>query len=471
MLDSTTLKKLETEDLRPTKMEVIAFHSSIGGMDTFTFQYSVPDLAELRGHDERGVAVREDFDLDDDDPGNRPMDNTWVQRIAEGIYDRPDTPIQMITLAVPPKVEGKRAYDVETLGKVDGATSLVRFKLYAGVPAYIENGQHTLEAMVRVWDRVKNAEAGSREADVRSVLAKATAPVQIIIQGDRNEIQRMFVVAGQTRPISPALMVALDQSSYANRLGTQVARKARLFTDEEDRLVYLRSAAREESLYSTAHMRGFASAILIGFRDRTPIQRESLVVKALEKEAGPNGNVARALDNVVNEIVGLLDHAYAVMPGWKQLRRGRGAPGLSPKTFRSDYLHGTPAGLYVISGALGAARFAGLAPERVIDAMVGLEWRRGAYEERPDPELGTVRVHPFFEGMLVRNERMIAPDGQIVWITATAGGARTNYEAATLRVLQHIANSDPTFKGLIEDATLKHLGLRSGRKGRPRKVG
>ena len=125
----------------------------------------------------------------------------------------------------------------------------------------------------------------------------------------------MFVVAGQTRPISPALIVALDQSSWANRLGTQVARKARLFTDEEDRLVYLRSAAREESLYSTAHMRGFAGAILIGFRDRTPVQRESLVVKALEKEAGPNGNVAKALNNVVNEIVGLLDHAYAVMPG------------------------------------------------------------------------------------------------------------------------------------------------------------
>ena len=99
-----------------------------------------------------------------------------------------------------------------------------------------------------------------------------------------------------------------------------------------------------------------------------------------------------------------------------------------------------------------------------------LEWRRDAYEERPDPELGTIRVHPFFEGMLVRNERVIAPDGQIKWIITTAGGARTNYEAATLRVLHHIANADPTFKGLIEDATLKHLGLRSGQKGRPRKV-
>ena len=256
MTDTDQLTQaLAEKDLRPTRLETMAFHSRTGEMDTFTFQYAIPDLADLRGHDEKSVAIRKDFDLDDEEPGNRPLDLPHVNRIAEGLYSRPDTPIQLLTLAVPPTINGHRSYEVETLAKIDEAVSLVRFRLFAGAPAYIENGQHTLEAIVRVWERVRNS-AAERDVMVREVLARSTAPVQIIIQGSREEINRIFVVAALTKPISPALMTALDQTSYANRLGTKVGRKARLLTDEQERLVYLRSSAGEEfALFDCARTR------------------------------------------------------------------------------------------------------------------------------------------------------------------------------------------------------------------------
>ena len=191
----------------------------------------------------------------------------------------------------------------------------------------------------------------------------------------------------------------------------------------------------------------------------------------MEKKAGSGGNINKPLEEAVVEIAGYLDYAYEKLPGWRQLRRGHGAPGLSPKQFRTDYLHGTPAGLYVIGGVLGAARFSGVSITRVIDELAKLQWERSTFVTRDDKELGEVRSHPLFEGLLVRNEKEIDAKGQIRWVAATAGGARTNYEAATLRILNQFAAQDETLKPLIADETLKYLGLRaSAGRGRRRKI-
>lgn len=231
-------------------------------------------------------------------------------------------------------------------------------------------------------------------------------------------------MAGQTKPISPALITALDQSSYANKLGVKVGRKAKLFTDEKPRLVCLKSSAADDALYSAAHMRGFATATLIGFKDRTPELRERNVVKELEAMMGGKGNINKALERVVDRIVKVLDYAYKTVPGWRDLRRV-GADGLSPKEFRLAYLHGSPAGLYVIGGALGAAWHCGVDPRAVIDAIAKLKWRRDDTEQREGDD-GVIKLHPFFEDTLIRNEKIVDPSGDIKWVLRTTGGARTN---------------------------------------------
>ncbi|GHH22989.1 DNA sulfur modification protein DndB [Streptomyces lanatus] len=455
-------------NMRPVSFKTPAFKTMIGEMPSFNFVHPLPALVELRARTESGVIVRKDFDLDDEEYGNRPLDPKHVERIANGLYDRPDTPIQQIQLAVPEDADGVPTFDWESYNTVSPGVEFGMFTLYQGTPMHIENGQHTLEALSRVWDKVKGATFGN-ELKKQKIFSASAAPIQVLVQSDRDEVTRMFVIAGQTKPISPALMTALDQSSYANRFGTQVGRRARLLVDEPERLVYLRSAAREQALYSTAHMRGFATATLIGFRDRTPDARENNVRKALEELAGPTGNLNDQLEKVIEETVEILDYAYDRIPGWKDLRRSSDGSGKSPKQFRAEYLHGSPAGLYVIGGALGAARFCNIPLRRVVDALAELPWGRSEGKLRKIDGSEQMQ-HLLFDGTLVRFEKVIAQNGDVTWTPTTAGGARTNYEAATETVIRRLART-PAFKEMNFAATLVHLGLRSsGRRGRPRKT-
>ncbi|MFJ8976013.1 DNA sulfur modification protein DndB [Streptomyces sp. NPDC102282] len=460
----------ERMDMRPVSFKTPAFRTQIGEMPSFNFVHPVPALVELRARTESGVIVRKDFDLDDEEYGNRPIDFKHVEKIANGLYDRPDTPIQQIQLAIPSDIGGGTTYRWDSVknSTIAPGVEFGMLTVYQGTPMHIENGQHTLEALARVWDRVKGASFG-KELETERVLRASAAPVQVIVQSDRDEVTRMFVVAGMTKPISPALMTALDQSSYANRFGTQVGRRARLLVDEPARLVYLRSAAREEALYSTAHMRGFTTATLVGFRDRTPDAREANVRKVLEERAGSNGNLNDELEAAIEEVVAALDYAYERIPGWRDLRRSPGGAGLSPKQFRAEYLHGSPAGLYVIGGALGAARFCEVPLNDVVDALADLPWGRSEGKIRKVDGVEKMQ-HLLFEDTLVRFEKGTDSDGNIVWSPTTAGGARTNYEAATERVLKELAR-EPSFKEMYHQKTLVHLGLRStNRRGRPRKT-
>ncbi|GAA4106166.1 DNA sulfur modification protein DndB [Streptomyces hundungensis] len=471
--DDSIKEMLAGKDVRPIWFETMAFRSMVGDMEAFNFMQPLPSLVELRARQESGVIIRKDFDLDDDEYGNRPVDPKHVERIATGLYNRPDTPIQQIQLAIAEDTDGEATFHWERFSQLSPGVELGKFKLYQGVPMHIENGQHTLDALARTWMKVKGATYG-RDAEVQEVLAQAAAPVQILVQNDRDEVTRLFVVAGQTKPIPVALMTALDQSSYANRLGTQVGRRARLLQDEPDRLVYLRTAAKEENLYTTAHMRGYATSMLIGFRDRTPDARENNVVKALEawaEESDDTGaNLNDVLEDVVCDIVKITDYAYDRLPGWKDLRRSPDGQGLTPKRFRSEYLHGSPAGLYIVGAVLGAARFCGISLERTVDALSALPWERTAGKIRKVEGVER-KVHPLFDNTLVRFERQIAVGGDIIWTPATAGGARTNYEAATAEVLKTLAKTDPAFHDMTLVPTLVHLGLRSAnRRGRPRKT-
>jgi hypothetical protein len=71
----------------------------------------------------------------------------------------------------------------------------------------------------------------------------------------------------------------------------------------------------------------------------------------------------------------------------------------------------------------------------------------------------------------VRFEESVNREGDIVWLPTTAGGARTNYEAATERVLRSLAAQDRLFSDLASVETLQHLGLKAtGQRGRPKKA-
>ncbi|MHC3449707.1 DNA sulfur modification protein DndB [Streptomyces prasinus] len=453
----TSLNDIETFDLRSFSFETLAFKTEVGEMPTYTFTLAVPEL--LRIVKELGLVVRNDFSLDGDDYGNRPLDRKHVARIAAGLTQRPDTPIQMISLAIPAELDGAPTHKwTRARARMSGSVELGHLRLYQDVNAHIQNGQHTLAALESVMS--------GDDAHAKEVLSRSSAPIQLLVQSDRNEVNRIFVIAGQTKPISPALIAALDQSSYANRLGVQVGRSARLFTDDRERLVYLSSSASQGALYSTAHVRGFSAAIFIGFKDRTPDAREANFRAVLEGRCNGGGNLDEELDAeldaVVTEVVQVLDYAYGRMPGWRELQGGE----LTPKEFRAAYLHGAPAGLYVIGGALGAARFCGVPLPKVVDALAALEWQRAAYEL----DNGGKAVHPVFDGTLVRFEEVRRDDGTNEWAPTTTGGARTNYEAATERLLGVLSNMDNSFADLASSSTLRHLGLRAAaRRGRPRK--
>ncbi|MFJ8363056.1 DNA sulfur modification protein DndB [Streptomyces sp. NPDC093984] len=453
MSDSTSLDDIDTFDLRSFSFETLAFKTEVGEMPTFTFTLAVPDL--LRLVKELGLVVRNNFSLDSDGYGNRPLDKKHVARIAAGLTERPDTPIQMITLAIPGELNGAPTHKwTRARARTSGPVELGQFRMYQDVTAHIQNGQHTLAALESVMD--------GDAVEAKEVLVRSSVPIQVLVQSDRNEVNRIFVIAGQTKPISPALIAALDQSSYANRLGVQVGRSARIFTDDSERLVYLSSSASQGALYSTAHVRGFSAAIYIGFKDRTPDAREANFRKVLEERCDGGGSLDKELDVVVNEIVEVLDYAYGRVPGWRELQRGE----LTPKEFRATYLHGAPAGLYVIGGVLGAARFCGVPLPKVVDALATLEWQRAAHELDKDGKA----VHPVFDGTLVRFEEVQRDDGTSEWAPTTTGGARTNYEAATERLLGLLSHMDSSFAGLTSPSTLRHLGLRAAaRRGRPRK--
>ncbi|MGV9251826.1 DNA sulfur modification protein DndB [Streptomyces sp. NPDC003697] len=453
MNDETSLDDIDTFDLRSFSFETLAFKTMVGKMPTFTFTLPVPDL--LRLVKELGQVVRNNFSLDSDDYGNRPLDTKHVARIAAGLTERPDTPIQMITLAIPEELNGAPTYQwTRARARTSGPVELGQFRMYRDAIAHTQNGQHTLAALQSVMD--------GNATDAKEELARSSVPIQVLVQSDRNEVNRIFVIAGQTKPISPALIAALDQSSYANRLGVQVGRNARLFTDAPERLVYLSSSASQGALYSTAHVRGFAAAVYIGFRDRTPDAREENLRKVLEEHCDSEWSLDEELDVAVNEIVEVLDYAYGRMPGWRELQSGE----LTPKQFRAAYLHGAPAGLYAIGGTLGAARFCGVPLPKVIDALATLEWHRATYELNNDGKA----VHPVFDGTLVRFEKVRHDDGTAGWAPTTTGGARTNYEAATERLLRLLSTADSSFSNLASPSTLRHLGLRAtARRGRPRK--
>lgn len=129
-------------------------------------------------------------------------------------------------------------------------------------------------------------------------------------------------------------------------------------------------------------LRAGASVSLIGFKDRTPAQRDENLEKALHTFS--TGTLDTQIDRASTWIAGAWNLAANKIPGWKHIVEGK----KSPEEVREEYLVGSGAALYVISGVLAACRLAGMDFKPVFDVVAELPWRKRDTRPARDPVTG-----------------------------------------------------------------------------------
>lgn len=446
-------------DLESFKFSIPGIEFRMGEMPGFVTALPIRTMVEMV-HDE--IITRRDYEIEGIEPGQRAMSEDHVKKIKKGLK-RHDKKLVTgcFTLAIDPK--GVKIDDKRVSLDNEAHLNITKAHIRPGYRTYIVDAQHREKAVRDLWNETLEAvRQGELEAEeLESLLRTSSIPVLFLFEGNKDEISRLFVTMASTRPISASLIAVMDREQFANRIGLEIALRAKLLGAE--RLAFQTSGATGDKLYSAAAVRAAAANIYIGFRDRSPDMREENL-RAVFAAEGRNPDDPETVKEAADEIVELLDHAYERMDGWRQLKDGT----LTPKEFRSELLHATPSGLYVLAGVLCAARLApAVDPKHVID-LVGAEisWRRN---DRVDVD--GVQRHPNFEGTLVRTVRVLDDAGNTVgWKSSTAGGARTAYEAATKDLIKRLIELDPDLAEMESDSVLIEMGLKARRgRGRPRK--
>lgn len=468
---------LEGRNLRPKRFQAAGYRLRMGEMEAVTVLMPVGDVVSLYGDD---IISRRDYELLGSKPGNRTVTPKHVERIRKGIRRRPDKLLLgSFVLAVDPGTRSRPNVFIDVIEEIPfngGSYELIEFTLYTNTKLDILDAQHRIRALREEWEAtLADADDGDPEAAHRAqLLAQSAVPVIIVFESDRDEISRMFVNMASTKPIPPSLVAVMDTETLPNRFGKAVSVRVQLLADAERaaaRLAYLKNAPSKELLYSAAAMRGAACGMLIGFRDRSPEQRDSHLQRALELVGTHLGSddPDEWFDAAVDEVVSIFDYAYDRLPGWKELKRDAEHPGLTPPEFRAQYVHGSAGGLYVFSGVMAAGRAAGLDWKLVIDHLAELPWAKNALRKVRGAD---AYHHPVFEDTLVITEEAEDEHGNIEWVAKTGGGNRTSYEKATRAVLHWLAKRDPALAEMVSPETLGEIGLapRPGeRRGRPRK--
>jgi hypothetical protein len=460
-----SLDDLEEGDLTQAQYSSFGQEFLMGEMTGLLAAFSVSDIVRLSAN---AVLTREDYELDGDKPGNRIISPGHVKKIIDGLRKHSDKFLTgAFTFAIDPKgVSIERLYEIPSSAEL----YLSKFSLLSGHQISILDAQHRNKAVGQLWDEtIEAVRRGELEArTVQEQLQRSSIPALIVLEGDRDEISRMFVTMASTKPISPSLITVMDREQFANRVGLAVAQHSKLL-GEASRLAYQTSTATKENLYAAAAVRGAAATIYIGFRDRTPELREAHLRAFFEdRELDTDG--PEAVDVAAGEVAALLDYAYERMPGWRELREGE----IDAKAFRTRYIHGSAAGLYAIAGVICAARMCSdVDPEQVIDLLASeVDWLKETQVKDSGSKGAEVLRHPNFEGSLVSNEPVLDEQGAIVdWKTKSAGGARANYEKATRSLLALLAQLDSSLSEMKSDAIQIAMGLKgSGKRGRPPKV-
>jgi hypothetical protein len=467
----------EALDAQPVRIQAAGQRYWAGDMRAINTTLPLSTIVRLSADQ---AIWRQDFELDADRPGNRPVDSHHVERIKESmIANAEHLMLGAAILAVDPdaiQVEGEWPKAEE--GKfVDTRV----FGLKAGYDMFTIDFQHRKEALVRLYEEiVRGVAQGALDNDeVRRLFNKSSIPVIIALEKNPARITHMFVNLAQSKPISPSLVVVMDRFDTANQLGLAVAKRWNLLNHYPGRpaggLEYLTGAPKKETIYSAAALRSAAASVLIGFRDRSPEQRNRNLTAALKELYGKADD--KALERAATWIVDNLNYAADKLPGWRDLTHAKGDEEYKKAMveFKRTSLLKSAGALSMVAGVLAAARIAGVDAKRVIDEMAdtgtgGIAWRQGDIRRTTDSETGEPRAkHRFFEGLLTKTETRQADDGSWQTIYKTSGGTRSQYEPATRRVLERLSK-DKAFKELTTKPVLMALGLEADRRpGRPRK--
>ncbi len=252
---------------------------------------------------------RQDFQLDANRPGNRPVDMAHVERIKQAMLDPENATHLMLgaaILAVDPKaiqVSPVEWPDAENGKLVDTRV----FGLKAGYDMFTIDFQHRKEAIARLYEDIVGGVAmgdiGKKE--IERLFSKTSIPVVIVLEKDPASITHMFVALAQAKPITPSLVVAMDRFDPANKLALTVARKWSLLNRDRKTpasgMEYLKGAPSGDKLYAAAALRSAVATTLIGFRDRTPVQRNQNIAAELRELYGKadEESLQRAADWII----------------------------------------------------------------------------------------------------------------------------------------------------------------------------
>jgi hypothetical protein len=339
--------------------------------------------------------------------------------------------------------------------------------------------QHRKEAINRLYEEIVGGVVAGDipRKEIERLFSKTSIPVVIVLEKDPAQITHMFVSLAQAKPITPSLVVAMDRFDPSNKLALAVARKWSLLNRDRkvaaSGLEYLRGAPSGDKLYAAAALRSAVATMLIGFRDRTPEQRNANLSAELHELYGQAND--ESLQRAADWIIKQLNYAAEKLPGWKELDAAKGKDEYREALadFKRSSLLRSSGGLSVVAGCIAAARIAGLDAKRVIDELADstrISFRREDIRSSRNPESGEPHPqHRFFEGLLTKTEA-VEEDGRWHTIYKSAGGTRSQYEPATRRALEYLAR-DSNLKALASKPVLQRLGLESeGGRGRPSKA-
>lgn len=470
-LPDIDLEKLKKDVESPIVLQKIGFRTFAGVMEKIVFTATIREIGERFNFQK--LLSRTDFDTESTQTGNRDITESHWKAIEQFLEtdERPYLGMFVVSMR-------RDEAEIELLQQIDECAHLAKLTVrsVAERPTLLDAQHRTLGA-IAAWAKVRELDeetASEDEIELRDRLASSSVTVEMLFEHERDVLSTIFVNMGSTKPITKDLVAVMDRSKIQNRLGADVTDKADLLLH---RTTYLGVKAgkrlaekrgREyEALYTAGAVVDAAAIIAgVGVRDRSPQQREDLLAKiVLEKRRATGMSKPDAIDAIGTDIAALLNYAYGKLPGWSEIKARK----KTVDQFKDEYVHGTAAGLKVISIVLAAANAAGVSAHLAIDVMAKvIPWRRDALREGTDDDGNFAMVHEFFQGTLVKTTE---DDKTGEWKAVTAGARRDLYQSAADKVLRAIAAADASLQPIASLPTYKAIGLSSGAgRGRPKKV-
>lgn len=292
--------------------------------------------------------------------GNRPRYKQHWEAIKQYLISEPDPILNAVVLYADP--------DEVRWEPVEGFDDVGRVRIKVGARFDVGDGQHRLKGLAA-------ALAEYEEADDDDPVARKLRQmsVSMLINPDKNPLRRaqdFTDLQRNSKPPSGSLGSSMDRRKAINRFTLEVVKQAKLF-DGGQRIEFLKDTVGKLSgrMYTFQAFRQFLMTVLIGTAQRTRLGIEKAADEALEGK----------YEAELKKMVGFLDDAADVMPGWRDVVSQRLVDGkpYSVAQFREEYLLSTAAGLYAFGIAVHEIANAGTpSMDEGLHAIASVDWRR-----------------------------------------------------------------------------------------------